>query len=259
MSATGCLPRERHETTGASSASEGGARSSESDKPRVSDKRPEIDKRPPADKSARPGTASEPDPLITTHFKDDFERPTLGANWRATGPTWRISAGQLCAQRSRNHPVWLTHRLPVNARIEFDALTRSEDGDIKAEYWGDGRSAATQVSYEDATSYLTIFGGWKNRFHVLARIDEHAPDRPEIRLDPSSEDPKTKPVVKERSYRFKVERSDGKTVTWWVDGHEMLKFEDAAPLRGEGHEYFAFNNWETHVCFDNLEITAHNP
>ena len=35
-------------------------------------------------------------------------------------------------------------------------------------------SAASGVSYNDATSYLTIFGGWKNTLHVLARINRKA-------------------------------------------------------------------------------------
>jgi hypothetical protein len=31
---------------------------------------------------------------------------------------------------------------------------------------------------------------------------------------------------------------------------------DDAPLRGAGHDHFAFNNWEAPVFFDNLRITA---
>ena len=57
---------------------------------------------------------------------------------------------------------------------------QTADGDLKAEYWGDGRSFATSLSYTNATSYLTIFGGWHNKFHVLARINEHGGDRKEI-------------------------------------------------------------------------------
>ena len=34
----------------------------------------------------------------------------------------------------------------------------------------------------------------------------------------------------------------------------MFRLVDPEPLRGEGHEYFAFNDWETPVCFDNLVI-----
>jgi hypothetical protein len=161
----------------------------------------------------------------------------------------------LCGQGARNHPVWLNRRLPTNARVRFEATSLAPEGDIKAEYWGDGRSAAAGVSYDDATSYLTIFGGWKNRFHVLARIDEHAPDRPEIKVGGAPSELRARPVEMGRKYSFKVERRDSKTVTWWVDDIEMLKYSDEDPLQGPGHEYFGFNNWEVRVCFDNLEVT----
>ena len=79
-------------------------------------------------------------------------------------------------------------RLPVNARVEFDAVAESPEGDIKAELWGDGQSGATGSSYSNATSYLTIFGGWRNTKHVLARLDEHGDDRLELDVDPNSDD-----------------------------------------------------------------------
>jgi hypothetical protein len=119
----------------------------------------------------------------------------LGPEWVSTAPgIWRIEGGRLCGEHAHNHGVWMRRAIPVNARIEFDAVSDSVDGDLKAEYWGDGRSFATSLSYTNATSYLTIFGGWHNKFHVLARIDEHANDRKQINVDPSSDDPREKPV-----------------------------------------------------------------
>jgi hypothetical protein len=144
--------------------------------------------------------------------------------------------------------------LPTNARIEFDAVSQSTDGDLKAEYWGDGRSFATALSYTNATSYLTIFGGWKNKYHVLARLNEHGADRKEITVDPSSDDPREKPVVAGQIYRFKVERSDGKTIKWWVGNDEMASWTDSTPLGGPGHDHFGFNDWDVKVCFDNVKV-----
>lgn len=199
--------------------------------------------------------AGSPDPLLSAVFTDDFERTELGPAWRATSRAWRIDGGRLCASNARNHPVWLARRLPVNASIEFEALSESEDGDIKAEYWGDGQSAATGRSYTDATSYLTIFGGWKNHFHVLARLDEHAQSRKEIKLEPGAADPMASTVVPHRVYKFQVERRDGYTVSWRVDGTDILAYRDEEPLLGPGHEHFGFNEWQVRVCFDNLRVT----
>jgi hypothetical protein len=40
-----------------------------------------------------------------------------------------------------------------------------------------------------------------------------------------------------------------------VDDIEILSLADPKPLVGEGHEHFAFNNWQVELCFDNLRIT----
>ncbi len=200
------------------------------------------------------------DPVLEAPFSDDFNRvPTsasdLGPNWRVTNSAWSLSNGRLCGENARNHPVWLARRLPKNAIVEFEASSESSDGDIKAEFWGDGRSSATGQSYTDATSYLTIFGGWKNRFHVLARIDEHAPNRQEIKLVPEGADFKRSTVVPNQVYQFHVERRDGHAVRWLVNEVELLTYRDDEPLSGPGHEHFGFNDWQVRLCFDNLRVT----
>lgn len=229
--AASCVPRERPEG-----------------KKTTSEARPAVPAPPVSDKSA--------DPALDSPFTDDFERAELGSHWRATSPAWKVSNGRLCVQSARNHPIWLARRLPTNASIEFQATSESADGDIKAEFWGDGRSSASGQSYTDATSYLTIFGGWQNKLHVLARIDEHAPDRKEIKLEPEGADFIRSTVVPQRAYQFRVERRDGQTVRWLVNDVEILTYKDDEPLAGEGHEHFGFNDWEARVCFDNLRVTA---
>lgn len=212
-----------------------------------------------AEKSAVPAPPvsadQSTDPALEGPFTDDFERADLGTHWRATSPAWKVSNGRLCVQGARNHPIWLARRLPTNAIIEFQATSESADGDIKAELWGDGRSSASGQSYTDATSYLAIFGGWQNKLHVLARIDEHAPDRKEIKLVPEGADFTRSTVVPQQAYQFRVERRDGHTVRWLVNDVEILTYEDDEPLAGEGHEHFGFNDWEARVCFDNLRVT----
>jgi hypothetical protein len=213
--------------------------------------------------SSKPGSKAPPaavsavakSGVIKTVFADFFDRPEVGPDWNLTSPVWRIEGGQLCGQGARNHPAWLTRRLPTNARIEFEAMSRSPDGDLKVELWGDGKSFAKATSYTDASSYIAIFGGWKNQFHVLARIDEHAKDRPEIKLDPNASDLRARPVRPHNMYQFKIERNDGKTVRWYVDDIEIFSFSDPNPLKGAGHEYLGFNDWDVPVCFDNLKIT----
>lgn len=180
----------------------------------------------------------------------------LGPDWNQSKTTaWKVENGWLCGQGARNHGVWLNRVLPVNARIEFDARSESADGDLKTEVWGDGQSSATTVSYTNATSYLAILGGWKNTIHVLARINEHGADRKELHVDKESDDAIKRPVAPGQIYHFKIERADGKTVRWSVNGAEMHVFADPSPLAGAGHDHFGFNDWDAKVCFDNVRVT----
>lgn len=180
----------------------------------------------------------------------------LGPNWtQARTNAWHIEGGKLCVQNAHNHGIWLNRTLPVNARIEFDATGYSDDGDLKTEVWGDGVSYATGTSYTNATSYLAILGGWKNSIHTLARLNEHGTDRKEIHVDKDSDDPRQRPVQKGQTYHFKIERNDGKTIRWSVDGIDFVTWNDPSPLAGHGHDHFGFNEWEAKVCFDNVKVT----
>ncbi len=176
-------------------------------------------------------------------FADDFTSPTLGSAWKTTGEGAQVVDGHLTVEGLHNHPVWLTTPLPDNVIIEFDVWTEGDEGDIKFEIAGDGKSYATSVNYR-ASGYVLIFGGWNNQLNVIARQDEHGKDRKTI---------DTPQVEPRRRYHMKVTR-DGHQIRWDVDGRELLMFDDPKPLRGSSHRYFSFNNWESRVHFDNLVI-----
>lgn len=190
------------------------------------------------------GCTPQGDPGIGAGFFDDFEREQLGKEYGRTGGDWRIERGQLHVRGAKNHPLWVLRKLPADVRVELDARSETPDGDIKVEIFGDGASHATGDRYE-ATSYVVIFGGWNNSLDVLARMDEHGADRITQ---------KSRKVEVGRTYHFRIERIDG-TLTVWVDDELLLRMEDSEPLRGRGHDHFAFNNWQSDVWFDNLRIT----
>lgn len=205
--------------------------------------------------TSRPQAPAPSGPAITTPFEDKFDREELGADWNALSPAWKIRSGKLCVRGARNKGAWLTRRLPDKARIEFDALAESSEGDVKVELWGDGATGATSASYTNATSYIAILGGWKNTKHVLARLDEHGGDRLELDVDPNSDDERARAVAAGQPYHFKFERADGKTLVWSVNGAVYFDHPDPEPLLGPGHEHLGFNDWDAPVCFDNLKVT----
>ncbi|MCS6798946.1 MAG: hypothetical protein NZ898_10515 [Myxococcota bacterium] len=185
------------------------------------------------------------DPAIgPSGFSDDFERTSLGDLYHNTGGPYEIRNGWLHVRGARNRPLWLRRRLPRDARIEMDVRSETPDGDIKVEAWGDGVSKAEAESYR-ATSYVIIFGGWNNSLNLIARMDEHGDDRAigsRRRVEPG------------RVYRLVIERR-GDTIEATVDGELLARMRDPDPLEGRGHEYFAFNNWQSDLWFDNLRIT----
>ena len=176
-------------------------------------------------------------------FSDKFDRVDLGENWLDTGGGYRIVNGELRAQGAMNKPLWLKRKLPRNARIEFLARSESDAVDIKAEIFGDGKSRATKASYT-ATSYVVILGGWNNSRSIIARMDEHGDDR-QVRTAPKAK--------KGKEYRFSITRL-GNKFTWYLDSKLFLEMDDDEPLEGEGHEFFAINNWKSEVFFDDLAV-----
>ncbi|MCA9581775.1 MAG: hypothetical protein KC416_08260 [Myxococcales bacterium] len=185
------------------------------------------------------------DPSIpSTGYSDDFERTSLGDDWFNTGGPYRIQGGKLRVRGAKNRPLWLRKRLPRDVRVEFDVRSESPEGDIKVEIFGDGKSKATTDSYT-ATSYVVIFGGWNNTTNAIARMDEHAEDRV---VGPKF------PVTPGRTYHMRIERA-GATIRAFADDQLLAEMHDPEPLWGRGHQYFAFNNWQSDLFFDNLKIT----
>ncbi len=173
--------------------------------------------------------------------QDDFSAPTLGRDWsRGKGEggkgKWKVVAGELRGQNMHNDPLWWKRPLPERVRVEFTARALAAEGDLKVEIFGDGDA--------HASGYVLIFGGWDNSLDVIARLDEHGKDRlarKALKAQPG------------KTYAMAVER-DGSTVRWYVDGALHMSYEDAAPLVGPRHSYFAFNDWEAPVAFDDFKV-----
>jgi len=80
------------------------------------------------------------DEVISAPFSDDLDRADLGPSWNATSPNYHIADGRLTVANAYNHPAWLRKKLPRNAAIELDAMSKSPAGDLKIELYGDGES-----------------------------------------------------------------------------------------------------------------------
>jgi hypothetical protein len=179
--------------------------------------------------------------LAPMPFSDDFERSDLGENWTGD-PGWRIKDGAAYSAGTSNRPLFLKAKLPDDAVIELDARSESPAGDIKLELYTDGKN--------HESGYILIFGGWNNTISCIARLNEHGHDRQELR-QPGR-------VKMGQTHHMKVVRQD-KVMRWYVDGKLLLDYYDSDPLRGDGHDRLAFNNWQSHLYFDNLKIRKATP
>lgn len=182
---------------------------------------------------------------ITEPFSDDFERAEVGPQWLNTGAEYRVAGGRLNIAGAHNHPLWLRRTLPRDFVVELDAVSTSPDGDLKIELCGDGVSFDPDGNRYDTTGYVLFFGGHRNTNSIIGRLGEHdaqiAAERTDVR------------VVPNRVYHWTVSKKGGK-LDWLIDGKPFLSYVDPSPLSGAGHEFFAFNDWETNVFFDNLRI-----
>lgn len=174
-------------------------------------------------------------------FSDNFDRAEPGPAWSGAAG-WTIREGTMYSSGTKNAAIWLKARLPDDAIVEMDVRSEHPDGDIKFEAYGDGKN--------HASGYIFIFGGWHNSLSCIARLDEHGADRVELK-QPGVVQPG-------KVYHFKLVRKD-KTIQWFVDGKKHLDYFDSDPLRGRGHDRFAFNNWASYLYFDNLSIRPWEP
>lgn len=170
-------------------------------------------------------------------FEDTFDGQDVDARWSSTSSVWRLEEGAMVVAGARNAALWLNFPLPERVRVEFDAIADSEDGDIKFEIFGDGQT--------HESGYIAIYGGWSNQTTCIARLDEHGSDR----LDA----PEHQTIVPGQTYQLTAVRTDNQ-FRWYIDGELVLTRDDQQPLRGESHRFFAFNNWDAPVRFDNLRI-----
>ncbi len=217
-------------------------------------------------------------PVISEPFTEDFERAEVGPGWLDTsGGNARVVNGQVVLQEGRNRPLWLRKRLPPDAVVEVEMMSRSPDGDIKLELYGDGESFDPDQGTYFPTGYVFVFGGWGNSLSIIGKLGEHddavkvsrrherLPPPPPTQLEqPGGEpiavhqEPGRPPgldggVVPGKTYKFTITRKGG-SLDWKIDGQPFLSWTDPQPLSGEKHAYLAFTNWAAEVRADNLTI-----
>ena len=170
-------------------------------------------------------------------FEDRFDGESFDERWTTASPRWRLADGRLQVQGARNEGFWLQVPLPEQVKITYETTSHSPDGDLKFEVFTDGRT--------HESGYVGIFGGWQNRLNIIARLDEHGDDRlvgqPGVR------------VVPEQRYTFTIVRTDQR-LRWYIDGEHFLTWDDSAALRGPGHAYFGFNNWDVPTSFHSIRV-----
>lgn len=210
------------------------------------------------------GSACASKPVAKVPYEQSFDRP-LGAEWQSSDPRWQVVDGRLFNDGAHNVPLWLSASLPDDVAVEMDAESKSRAVDIKFEIFGDG------VHHQ--SGYVVILAGWNNSKSIIARLDEHGPERTAAETARLAEDVQKgalaaahkhgdrREIVARKSqmqshkvYGLRFVRRGG-WLRFYVDDALHLELFDPAPLAGKGHDRFAFSNWASLVYFDNLRIT----
>ena len=193
-------------------------------------------------------------PAITEPFSDSFERAEVGPGWLDTsGGNARVAGGQVIIQDARNRPLWLRKQLPPDAVVEVEMTSKSPDGDLKLELYGDGESFDPDQGTYYPTGYVFVFGGWQNSMSIIGKLGEHD-DAVKASKDHRPGAPNAVPgVVPGQTYKFTITRKGGQ-LDWKIDGQPFLSWTDPQPLIGEKHAYLALTNWQVEVRADNLRI-----
>jgi hypothetical protein len=186
---------------------------------------------------------------LSEPFTDSFDRGEVGSDWHNTGGDYKTTGGVLSIQGARNHPLWLRRKLPENVIVELDATSRSPQGDLKIELMGDGQSFDPDGNRYDPTGYMFVFGGWNNSLSIISKLGEH-----DDAVKASRSAPRVEPG---RTYHWTITKRGG-VLDWQIDGKPFLQVLDPQPLSGPGHEFFAINNWETDVSYDNIRVRPAN-
>lgn len=186
---------------------------------------------------------------IEDPFTDNFDRGELGADWHDTGSSARLTDQALNLSKAYNHPVWLRRKLPKDVQIDFDAISNSPAGDLKVEIFGDGQSFDKDKGSYEASGYMIVFGGWNNSKSIIGRLGEHD-HAVKAERNRQGQQPL---VIPGKKYHFTITRKGG-LIDWKIDGAPYLSWNDPDPLYGPDHEFFAINDWEADVVFDNLVI-----
>ena len=186
-------------------------------------------------------------------FQDNFERPSLGTDWVARTPNWRLEGGEVVNTFAKNAGLWLTRELPKgDVRIEFDVRSdpyprKGNDGKSHEVFEGDLKCEAFNLAQKHQSGYVFIFGGWQNSRNRIARLEEHGKgtgarvvDGPGLKVEPS------------KTYRMKVLRV-GKVLGWYAGERYLAHMVDDDLIQGP---WFGFNNWTSHLTFDNLAVYA---
>jgi len=172
--------------------------------------------------------------------------------WTPVAVPYRIADAKLNATRAYNHPLWLRRKLPRDVVIEFDVMSKSQAGDIKGRAlrrWRVFRPGQGTL-YDPTRLCESSWVGGHNSNSIIGRLGEHDDAvKAQRRGSPASPRPWNQAAPTISPSPVRVGSSD-----WRLDGVPFLAWTDPSPLSGSGHEFFAVNDWEADVSFDNLRI-----
>lgn len=185
-------------------------------------------------------------------FEDNFDSGVLSADWKQQGKAWYCVTGLLGTSESflkdskdNGWGCWLGRELPEYARIEFDIDFVGRGAVMVCELYATPPKGTASPA---GTGYKLVFG-------------EKGAARPVIQRGMTSlvsGGVNTKPVTASTAttHHIAIQRVDGQTFEWFIDGSLHARARDGNPKRGG---WLGFQYEDGMVLVDNIQVYDLDP
>jgi predicted Ser/Thr protein kinase len=185
-------------------------------------------------------------------FEENFDSGVLSSDWTQQGKAWYCVTGLLGTSEAylkdtqdKGWGCWLRRELPEYARIEFDINLVGRGAVMVCELYATPTQGATSPA---GTGYKLMFG-------------EKGTARPVIQrgmTSLTSGGVNTNPVTARagRTHHIVVQRVDGQTLEWFIDGSLHARARDGDPKRGG---WLGFQYEDGMVLVDHVRVFDLDP
>jgi len=196
------------------------------------------------DQPEKPEVAEAPQiPIIATDNVRNYTFAEAPVDWRVAAGTWEVTSRWECDPRwsffsgrgERLAAIWNKRSLHGDVTLDFYVGPKMESArGKKYEYVSDMNVVLCGDGQHLTSGYSFIFGGKNNTVTRICRQGLVVAETPNVRIEASG-------GIHRRWYHIRAEKRGGR-VSLWIDGQEVLRYDDPRPLGDGQAAIWTYNN-----------------